>query len=151
MDAMNSRKSNSNGRKKYVEQRHLFKDLNFWTLIIVILGAIFNYVFVTRLSNELTNREKQAKMTLDIATFIKDIQPNLQINAGGVKYEDATTLAMYFNISNLGANVVTIEDPTLCLAIQPVFSNDNTKTCLREGTDYQLKNMKIGGKIGVRS
>ncbi len=127
-----------------MEQRSLLKDLKFWTLMTVIVGGIFNYIFVTRLSNELANTEKQVKMTLDIASFIKDIQPNLQIDAGGVKYQDEATLNMYFNISNLGAHVAVIEEPQLYLATEPIFSTDNVSNQLCEGTDYQLKNMKIG-------
>jgi hypothetical protein len=127
-----------------VEPRSLFRNLQFWTLIVVILGGIFNYIFVTRLSNELTNTERQTKITLDIASFIKDIQPNLQIDAGGIKYQNTNTVNMYFDIINLGTNVVTIEEPTLYLATEPIFSTYQIKSQLHENTDFQLRNMKIG-------
>jgi len=125
-----------------MERGSILKDLQFWTLVTVILGGIFNYIFVTRLSNELINTEKQVKMTLDIASFIKDIQPNLQIDAGGIKYTSETRFDMYIN--NLGAHVATIEEPPLYLAAEPIISADNINNQLREGTDYQIKNMKIG-------
>jgi hypothetical protein len=130
-----------------MEQRTFLKDLQFWTLIAVIFGAIFNYVFVTRISTELANSEKQVKMTLDVASFIKDIQPNLQIDAGGIKYEDKTTLIMHFDISNIGVNAVTIKEPTFWLTSEPISAKDKTTNPtnrLREGTDYQLVNMTIG-------
>jgi hypothetical protein len=127
-----------------MKSSNVIKDLKLWTLVVVILGGIFNYVFVTRLSTELANTEKHVRVTLDITSFLKDMQPNLQISASGINYTDKTTMDMAFDIVNLGAHVAIIEKPSLYLSTEPIFSSNNINSRLNEGVDYVLRTFEIG-------
>jgi hypothetical protein len=99
---------------------------------------------VTRLSDELANTEKRVRISLDIATFVKDIQPNLQIDLSNQTSLNENELIFSFDIKNLGAHVATIEEPPLYLSIQPIYSNSKIENLSFSRGDYELQNIRIG-------
>jgi len=99
---------------------------------------------VTRLSDELANTEKRVRISLDIATFVKDIQPNLQIDLSKQMSLSENELIFSFDIKNLGTHVAIIEEPPLYLSIQPIYSNIKIEKLSFSRDDYELQNMRIG-------
>jgi hypothetical protein len=99
---------------------------------------------VTRLSEELAITEKKVRISLDIATFVKDIQPNLQIDLSNQMSLNENELIFSFDIKNLGTHVAIIEEPPLYLSIQPIYSNIKIENLSLSRGDYELQNMRIG-------
>jgi len=190
-----------------MKSKNLFKKIEFWTLVAVMLAGVSNYFFVTRfaareykanvklaetqmnrlksstqklqddltlaakqaeislveankklieknverldssvtrLSDELANTEKRVRISLDIATFVKDIQPTLQIDLSNQTSLNENELIFSFDIKNLGTHVAIIEEPPLNLSIQPTYSRNKIENLSFSGGDYELQNMRIG-------
>jgi len=103
---------------------------------------------VTRAADELANIEKRVRISLDIATFIKDIQPNLQIDLSNQISFNENELTFSFDIKNLGSHVAIIEEPPLYLSVQPIYSSIRIENPVFRREDYELQNMRIGNVPG---
>jgi len=99
---------------------------------------------VTRLSDELANTEKKVRISLDIAAFVKDIQPNLQIDLSKQTSLNENELIFSFDIKNIGTHAAIIEEPPLYLSILPIYSNTKIENPSFGRGDYELQNMRIG-------
>lgn len=100
---------------------------------------------LTALEKQANIGEKNVKMTSDLNSIIKNIQPNVIIKLEKETRSDIKKgIDLIFDIKNIGAHAVIIDQPKINIATIPIYSIYMKDNNLLINKDYLVENMTIG-------